>query len=167
MQSGSVQEQRRLGLHSSQRRAGSQGGFNTSIAFEETPVLEGIAALIGSVGDAYGNALAKSTIGLFETEAVSKSSPFLNGPMKNHRRCRVRHYGGRLVQPTPTPQHPRLPHTRRIQDGLRSRIGSPPGDVASVGAARNPGQFMVTTAVPLPTVEACQPTMTREKLTNL
>ena len=45
-------------------------------------MLEGIAASIGSVGDAYDNALAESTIGLFKTEAVSKRSPFLSGPMK-------------------------------------------------------------------------------------
>ncbi|WP_176225041.1 integrase core domain-containing protein [Rhodococcus sp. 1168] len=54
----------------------------TSIAFAETLVLEGIAASIGSVGDAYDNALAESIIGLFKTEAVSKRSPFLNGPME-------------------------------------------------------------------------------------
>ncbi|MGM5068983.1 IS3 family transposase [Rhodococcus qingshengii] len=59
--------------------AGSQ---YTSISFAETLVLEGIAASIGSVGDAYDNALAESTIGLFKTEAVSKSSPFLQGPIK-------------------------------------------------------------------------------------
>ena len=45
-------------------------------------MLEGVAASIGSVGDAYDNALAESTIGLFKTEAVSKRSPFLSGPMK-------------------------------------------------------------------------------------
>lgn len=45
-------------------------------------MLEGIAASIGSVGDAYDNALAESAIGLFKTEAVSKRSPFLNGPLK-------------------------------------------------------------------------------------
>jgi putative transposase len=60
--------------------AGSQ---YTSIAFAETLVLEGIAASIGSVGDAYDNALAESTIGLFKTEAVSKRSPFLTGPIKS------------------------------------------------------------------------------------
>lgn len=41
-----------------------------------------MAASIGSVGDAYDNALAKNSIGLFKTEAVSKRSPFLTGPMK-------------------------------------------------------------------------------------
>jgi transposase InsO family protein len=59
--------------------AGSQ---YTSIAFAETLVLEGIAASIGSIGDAYDNALAETTIGLFKTEAVSKRSPFLTGPIK-------------------------------------------------------------------------------------
>jgi putative transposase len=59
--------------------AGSQ---YTSIAFAETLVLEGIAASIGSVGDAYDNALAETTIGLFKTEAVGRGSPFLAGPLR-------------------------------------------------------------------------------------
>ena len=59
--------------------AGSQ---YTSIAFAETLVLEGIAASIGSIGDAYDNALAETTIGLYKTEAVSRNSPFLTGPLK-------------------------------------------------------------------------------------
>src|SRR5271156_5450049 len=54
----------------------------TSIAFAETLVLEGIAASIGSVGDAYDNALAETTIGLFKTEAVRRGSPFLTGPLR-------------------------------------------------------------------------------------
>lgn len=37
--------------------------------------MEGIAASIGSVGDAYDNALTETTIGLFKTEAVTKDSP--------------------------------------------------------------------------------------------
>jgi transposase InsO family protein len=60
--------------------AGSQ---YTSIKFSETLVLEGIAASIGSIGDAYDNALAESTIGLFKTEAVARDSPFLTGPLKS------------------------------------------------------------------------------------
>ena len=59
--------------------AGSQ---YTSIAFAETLILEGIAASIGSVGDAYDNALAETTIGLFKTEAVGRGSPFLTGPLR-------------------------------------------------------------------------------------
>jgi putative transposase len=45
-------------------------------------VLEGIAASIGSVGDAYDNALAETTIGLFKTEAVGRGSPFPTGPLR-------------------------------------------------------------------------------------
>jgi transposase InsO family protein len=59
--------------------AGSQ---YTSIHFAETLQLEGIAASIGSIGDAYDNALAESTIGLFKTEAIRDDSPFRNGPLK-------------------------------------------------------------------------------------
>jgi len=58
--------------------AGSQ---YTSIAFAETLLLEGIAASIGSIGDAYDNALAETTIGLFKTEAVGPASPFRTGPL--------------------------------------------------------------------------------------
>jgi putative transposase len=59
--------------------AGSQ---YMSIAFAETLVMEGIAASIGSVGDAYDNALAETTIGLYKTEAVGRNSPFLTGPLR-------------------------------------------------------------------------------------
>ena len=59
--------------------AGSQ---YTSIAFAETLVLEGISASIGTVGDAYDNALAETTIGLFKTEALGPGSPFRSGPLR-------------------------------------------------------------------------------------
>ena len=59
--------------------AGSQF---TSVAFAETLALEGIAASIGSIGDAYDNALAESTIGLFKNEAIRDDSPFRDGPLK-------------------------------------------------------------------------------------
>ena len=47
--------------------AGSQ---YTSVHFTESLSLQGLSASIGSVGDAYDNALAESTIGLFKTEVV-------------------------------------------------------------------------------------------------
>jgi transposase InsO family protein len=59
--------------------AGSQ---YTSIRLAEDLFIEGIAASIGSVGDAYDNALAESTIGLFKTEAIAKNNPFHSGPFK-------------------------------------------------------------------------------------
>jgi putative transposase len=46
------------------------------MAFAETLVLEGIAASIGSIGDAYDNALAETTIGLFKTEAIGLAAHF-------------------------------------------------------------------------------------------
>ena len=54
----------------------------TSIAFAETLTLENIAASIGSVGDAYDNALADSAIGLFKTEVISRNSSFRLHPAK-------------------------------------------------------------------------------------
>ena len=52
------------------------------MSFAETLRLEGIAASIGSVGDAYDNALAESTIGLFKNEATRDGSPFRAGPLR-------------------------------------------------------------------------------------
>lgn len=59
--------------------AGSQ---YTSIRFTETLALEGLSASIGSVGDAYDNAAAESTIGLYKNEAIAAGSPFRNGPLR-------------------------------------------------------------------------------------
>lgn len=58
------------------------GAQFTSVSFAETLGLEGIAASIGSVGDAYDNALAGSTIGLFKNEAIGDGSPFRAGPLR-------------------------------------------------------------------------------------
>ncbi|MDX6287671.1 MAG: putative transposase [Frankiales bacterium] len=57
--------------------AGSQ---YTTIHFTESLALEGIAASVGSIGDAYDNALAESTIGLFKTDCFRPGSPFHDGP---------------------------------------------------------------------------------------
>jgi len=59
--------------------AGSQ---YTSIRFTETLTLQGLSASIGSVGDAYDNAAAESTIGLYKNEAVAAGSPFRTGPLR-------------------------------------------------------------------------------------
>jgi transposase InsO family protein len=45
-------------------------GQYTSIRFGEALLLEGLGASVGSVGDAYDNALAESTIGLYKNECV-------------------------------------------------------------------------------------------------
>lgn len=53
--------------------AGSQ---YTSFALTSRLVEAGIDPSIGSVGDAYDNALAESTIGLFKTELINKDGPW-------------------------------------------------------------------------------------------
>ena len=58
--------------------AGSQ---YTSVRFAETLMLAGLAASVGSVGDAYDNALAETTIGLYKTECTRDGSPFRDGPI--------------------------------------------------------------------------------------
>jgi putative transposase len=51
----------------------------TSIAFGQRLVEAEIRPSIGSVGDAYDNALAETTIGLYKTECVRAGSPFHKG----------------------------------------------------------------------------------------
>ncbi|QBS46345.1 IS3 family transposase [Nocardia sp. CS682] len=53
--------------------AGSQ---YKSVKFTESLALQGLSASIGSVGDAYDNALAESIIGLFKTEVINRHGPF-------------------------------------------------------------------------------------------
>jgi transposase InsO family protein len=59
--------------------AGSQ---YTSIHFAETLMLEGLMPSIGPVGDAYDNALAETTIGLYKTECIRDDSPFRGGQLE-------------------------------------------------------------------------------------
>ncbi|MGN2638580.1 transposase [Nocardia takedensis] len=47
-----------------------------SVRFTESLALHGLSASVGSVGDAYNNALAESLIGLFKTEVVNRHGPF-------------------------------------------------------------------------------------------
>jgi putative transposase len=58
--------------------AGSQ---YTSVRFAETLMLAGLAASVGSAGDAYDNPLAETTIGLYKTECTRDGSPFRTGPI--------------------------------------------------------------------------------------
>lgn len=62
--------------------AGSQ---YTSIRFTEHLELEGIAPSIGSVGDAYDNAVMESIIGLFKTEAITTPAPTRPSPTSSTR----------------------------------------------------------------------------------
>lgn len=45
-------------------------------------LVAGIAASIGSIGDAYDNAPAELTIGTLKTEASRDDSPFRSGPLR-------------------------------------------------------------------------------------
>ena len=54
----------------------------TSIRFTETLALEGLAASIGTVGDALDNAAAESFMGLYKNEAIRADSPFRRGPLR-------------------------------------------------------------------------------------
>jgi putative transposase len=58
--------------------AGSQ---YTSLLYTEHLAMEGIADSVGSVGDAYDNALMESIIGLYKTECL-RPGPFLAGPLR-------------------------------------------------------------------------------------
>lgn len=58
--------------------AGSQ---YTSVHFGQQLLLAGMIGSIGSVGDAYDNALAETTIGLYKHECIRADSPFRTGPL--------------------------------------------------------------------------------------
>ena len=60
-----------------------ESGQYTSIRFTETLALQGLSASIGTVGDAYDNAVAESFIGLFKNEATATGSPFRTGPLRS------------------------------------------------------------------------------------
>src|SRR5262249_2510372 len=59
--------------------AGSQ---YTSVHFGQTLFLSGLKPSIGSVGDAFDNALADTTIGLYKPDWVRGDSPFRRGPRR-------------------------------------------------------------------------------------
>ena len=44
--------------------------------------LSGLQPSVGSVGDAYDNALAETTIGLYKNECIRSDSPFRRGPLR-------------------------------------------------------------------------------------
>jgi putative transposase len=52
------------------------GSQYTSFAFTQRLIDAGIDASVGSVGDAYDNALAETTIGLYKTEKIRREGPW-------------------------------------------------------------------------------------------
>lgn len=59
------------------------GSPYTSVRFTDTLDLEGLLASIGTVGDAYDNAVAESVFGLYKNEAILADSPFRTGPLRS------------------------------------------------------------------------------------
>ena len=91
----------------------------TSIRFTETLALQGLSASIGSVGDAYDNAVAESFMGLFKNEADRRRITVSHRPTAHPGRRRSRHHGlRRLVQPPPAAQPARPRHPRGVRTGL-------------------------------------------------
>ena len=87
----------------------------TSIRFTEDLELEEIAPSIGTVGNAYDNALMESLIGLFKTEAIT-TTVFSRRPLQDPRRPRVRDRRlGRLVEPPPPARHAWNDHPERAR----------------------------------------------------
>jgi hypothetical protein len=121
-------------------------GQYTSVHFGETLMLEGLIPSIGSVGDAYDNALAETIIGLYKTECTRADSPFRSGPL---------HALADLEQATtawvPLVQHRRVdappwPQTPNCIRGrvLRSTTCRPSGRAHVTKCASNPGRFKKT-----------------------
>ena len=97
----SGEQGRRVGLRRSTRRRGipaparppdarrhrgalEMPGRNTPLCTSgEAVFLEGMVPSIGTVGDAYDNALAETTIGLYKTECIRPGSPFRTGPLSS------------------------------------------------------------------------------------
>jgi putative transposase len=53
-----------------------RGSQYVSFAFTERLIEAGVDASVGSVGDAYDNALAESQIGLYKTELIRPEGPW-------------------------------------------------------------------------------------------
>ena len=58
------------------------GAQYTSVHLGETLLLHGMVPSIGTVGDAFDNALAETTIGLYKHECIRADSPFRRGPLE-------------------------------------------------------------------------------------
>jgi putative transposase len=109
-----------------------ESGQYTSIRFTEHLRREGIAPSIGTVGDAYDNALMESIIGLFKTECIA-TTVFDHAPHKtladieyatagwvdwyNHRRL---HGSLGMLTPAEYEQHHYAAHSREPQPHMNA-----------------------------------------------
>jgi len=96
--------------------AGSQ---YTSFRFTQHLIDAGIDASIGTVGDAYDNALAESTIGLYKTELIKPHGPWHNkNEVEIATAAWVEWYNDRRLHEA---CGYRLPATDRVRDPVRAR----------------------------------------------
>jgi transposase InsO family protein len=111
----------------------------TSLHFTEHLALEGIAPSIGSVGDAYDNALMESIIGLHKTECIRRG-PIPRRPPEDGLGRGIRHrHLGRMVEHPPPALHPRSRPTGRVRGSpLRCNHRTPTGAAARMRPAENP-----------------------------
>lgn len=104
--------------------AGSQ---YTAVHFGETLSLSGLRPSIGSVGNAYDNALAETTIGLYKNECIRADSPFRRGPLRNVSDVELITARLRLLVQPAAPHAPPWTHpTRRSRSRILRSNGRPP-----------------------------------------
>ncbi|WP_435824726.1 DDE-type integrase/transposase/recombinase [Nocardia beijingensis] len=100
------------------------GSHCVSVKFTESFAGHGLSASVGSVGDAYDNALAESIIGLFKTEVTNRHGPFKTLTEVELALMEM----VRLVQQRPSTFPPGLPDPGRIRScPLRSTTTTPTG----------------------------------------
>ena len=118
-----------------------------SVRFVETLSLSGIRASIGSVGDAYDNALAGTTSASTKTECVRADSSFRRGKFNAPERRRVHHRRlRRLIQPAAphAPPRPSTTHRSRgpllfpTRDRPTGRLTKPRGCMTREGSVFSP-----------------------------
>ena len=80
-QAGSFQRRQGHALKGKPIHHSDAGSQYTAFHFGEALFLEGMMPSIGTVGDAYDNALAETTIGLYKAECIRDDSPFRYGPL--------------------------------------------------------------------------------------
>ena len=107
-------------------------------------MLAGLQPSIGTVGDAFDNALAETTIGLYKTECIREGSPFRTGPLMTLAGLEGHHLRmGPLVQHQQAHAPPRTPAPCRSRGRVPSATRrAPPGpDTQVTRSASNPGRF--------------------------
>ncbi len=119
--------------------AGSQ---YTSVKVVEILMLSGLRPSICSVGDAYDNALAETTIGLFEADAVRDDSPFRRGPLNRLADVELlTHEWVSWFNNHPVDAPARSPNTERVRSRLLFDLLRATGWRQITECAPNPGRF--------------------------